>query len=88
MCDAVSDADEAIAAMDWGPGGIVEGTAEADAAATALVSAVLTLSGASAGPSDETEMQRLWRCGELRSVSPSAVPLLRSAIAEPLQGPA
>ena len=69
-----------IEAMDWGPGGIELGTQEANEATTALVSAAVELNGASAGPSTETQMQQLWRCGELRSTSPSAMPLLRLAV--------
>ena len=70
-----------IEAMDWGPGGIEIGSQEAEEAATALVSAAVELNGASAGPSTETQMQQLWRCGELRSTSPSATPLLHLAAA-------
>ena len=36
-----------IEAMDWGPGGIEQGTQEADEATTALVSAAVVLNGAS-----------------------------------------
>ena len=62
------------------PGGIELGTQEANEATTALVSAAVVLNGASAGPSTETRQQQLWRCGTLRSTSPSAVPLLKLAV--------
>ena len=68
-----------IDAMDWGPGGIELGTQEANEATTALVSAAVELNGASAGPSTETKLEQLWRCGTLCSTSPSAMPLLRLA---------
>ena len=69
-----------IDAMDWSAGTIALGTPEAEEAQTALVSAVVELEGASPGPSGETDIQRMWRCGKLRSSSPSAVPLLRLAL--------
>ena len=69
-----------IDAMDWGPGGIKIGSQEAEEARTALVSAAVVLTGASAGPSTETRQQQLWRCGTLRSTSPSAMPLLKLAV--------
>ena len=69
-----------IDAMDWGPGGIVDGTAEAESAKLALVSAAVVVYGASAGPANETKLEQLWRCGTLRSTSTSAVPLLRLAV--------
>ena len=69
-----------IEAMDWGPGGIEIGTQEAEEAVTALVSAAVVLEGAPAGPSTETKLEQLWRCGTLRSTSPSAMPLLRLAV--------
>jgi len=69
-----------IDAMDWGPGVIEIGTQEAEEATTALVSAAVVLNGASAGPSTETKLDQLWRCGTLRSTSPSAMPLLRVAV--------
>ena len=69
-----------IDAMDWGPGVIEIGTQEAEEAMTALVSAAVKVDGASAGPSTETKLDQLWRCGTLRSTSPSAVPLLRLAV--------
>ena len=69
-----------VDAMDWGPGGIEMGTQEADEATTALVSAAVVLNGASAGQSTETKLDQLWRCGTLRSTSPSAIPLLRLAV--------
>ena len=72
--------DEAIDAMDWGPGGIEQGSQEAEEAVTALVSAAVVLNGASAGPSTETKLEQLWRCGTLRSTSPSAMSLLRLAV--------
>ena len=67
--------------MDWGPGTIAVGTQEAEEAITALVSAAVKVDGASAGPSTETKLDQLWRCGTLRSTSPSAMPLLRLAVA-------
>ena len=69
-----------IDAMDWGPGTIAVGTREAEEAQTALVSAAVVLEGAPPGPPGETETERMWRCGKLRSSSPSAVPLLRLAV--------
>ena len=72
--------DEDIDAMDWGPGGIAVGSQEAEEAIAALVSAAVEVDGASAGPSTETKVEQLWRCGTLRSSSPSSVPLLRLAV--------
>ena len=69
-----------IDAMDWGPGVIEIGTQEAEDAMTALVSAAVEVDGAPAGPSTETRVEQLWRCGTLRSSSPSSVPLLRLAV--------
>ena len=69
-----------IDAMDWGPGVIEIGTEEAGEATTALVSAAVVLNGASAGPPTETKLDQLWRCGTLRSTSPSAMPLLHLAV--------
>ncbi len=69
-----------IDAMDWGPGVIEIGTQEAEEAMTALVSAAVKVDGASAGPSTETKVEQLWRCGTLRSTSPSAMPLLKLAV--------
>ena len=69
-----------IEAMGWGPGGIEIGTQEAEEAVTALVSAAVVRNGASAGPSTETKQEQPWRCGTLRSTSPSAIPLLRLAV--------
>ena len=70
-----------IEAMDWGPGTIAVGTREAEEAQAALVSAAVVLcDGAPSGPLTETETQRMWRCGKLRSSSPSAVPLLCLAV--------
>ena len=69
-----------IDAMDWSAGTIALGTREAEEAQTALVSAAVVLEGASAGPTGETDIERMWRCGKLRSSSPSAVPLLRLAV--------
>ena len=66
--------------MDWGPGGVVEGTAEAHDAKIALINAVLTQDGAGAANEGESEASRLWRCGTLRSTSPSAMPLLKLAV--------
>ena len=71
---------EEIDAMDWGPGTIEIGTQEAEEALTALVSASVKVDGASAGPSTETRLEQLWRCGTLRSTSPSSMPLLRMAL--------
>ena len=62
------------------PGGIEIGSQEAEEAVTALVSAAVVLEGASAGPSTETKLEKLWRCGTLRSTSPSAMPLLKLAV--------
>ena len=67
--------------MDWGPGGVVEGTAEAHDAKIALINAVLTQDGAGAANEGESEASRLWRCGTLRSTEPDAAPMLRRAIA-------
>ena len=69
-----------IDAMDWGPGVIEIGTQEAEEAMTALVSAAVKVDGAPAGPSTETKVEQLWRCGTLRSTSPSAMPLLKLAV--------
>ena len=69
-----------IDAMDWGPGTTEIGTQEAEEAMTALVSAAVKVDGASAGPSTETKVEQLWRCGTLRSTSPSAMPLLKLAV--------
>ena len=71
----------AVDAMDWGPGAVVEGTAEADDAKLALISAVLTQDGSGAAVEGESEASRLWRCGTLRSTEPDAAPILRRAIA-------
>ena len=77
MSDAVSTVDD----MDWGAGGVMEGTAEADDAINALISAVLTQDGSGAAKEGESEASRLWRCGTLRSTGPDAAPMLRRAIA-------
>ena len=77
MSDAVSTVDD----MDWGAGGVMEGTAEADDAINALISAVLTQDGSGAAKEGESEASRLWRCGTLRSTEPGAAPMLRRAIA-------
>ena len=69
-----------IDAMDWGPGLIEIGTQEAEDAMTALVSAAVVVDGASAGPANETRLEQLWRCGTLRSTSPSSMPLLHLAV--------
>ena len=69
-----------IDAMDWGPGLIEIGTQEAEEAMTALVSAAVKVDGAPAGPSTETKVEQLWRCGTLRSTSPSAMPLFKLAV--------
>ena len=67
MCD-----DAVIDGMDWGPGGIQEGTQEAEDAKIALISAVLTQDGEGAAEEGESEASRLWRCGTLRSTQPDA----------------
>ena len=67
--------------MDWGPGGVVEGTAEAHDAKIALINAVLTQDGAGAANEGESEASRLWRCGTLRSTELDAATMLRRAIA-------
>ena len=78
----MSEADAVIDGMDWGPGSdITEGTAEADDAKNALISAVLTQDGSGAAKEGESEASRLWRCGTLRSTEPDAAPMLRRAIA-------
>ena len=82
MSDAVSTVDD----MDWGAGGVMEGTAEADEAKIALINAVLTQDGAGAANEGESEASRLWRCGTLRSTEPDAAPMLRRAIAVPDAG--
>ena len=82
MSDAVSTVDD----MDWGAGGVMEGTAEADEAKIALINAVLTQDGAGAANEGESEASRLWRCGTLRSTEPDAAPMLRRAIAVPGAG--
>ena len=69
-----------IDGMDWSAGSIPLGTQEAEDAQTALVRAVVEVEGSPASTSGETEIQRMWRCGKLRSSSPSAVPLLRLAL--------
>ena len=66
--------------MDWGAGGVMEGTAEADEAKIALINAVLTQDGAGAANEGESEASRLWRCGTLRSTELDAAPMLRRAI--------
>ena len=76
MCD-----DAVIDGMDWGPGSVTEGTAEADDAKTALINLVLTQDGSGAAKEGESEAPRLWRCGTLRSTEPDAAPMLRRAIA-------
>ena len=70
----------AVDAMDWGPGAVVEGTAEADDAKLALISAVLKQDGAGAAQAGESETSRLWRCGTLRNTEPGAAPMLRKAM--------
>ena len=77
MSDAVSTVDD----MDWGAGGVMEGTAEADDAKIALINLVLTQDGSGAAKEGESEASRLWRCGTLRSTEPDAAPMLRRAIA-------
>ena len=77
MSDAVSPVD----GMDWGAGGVEEGTEEAADVKIALINAVLTQDGAGAANEGESEASRLWRCGTLRSTEPDAAPVLRRAIA-------
>ena len=77
MSDAVSPVD----GMDWGAGGVEEGTEEAADVKIALINAVLTQDGAGAANEGESEASRLWRCGTLRSTEPDAAPMLRRAIA-------
>ena len=77
MSGAVSTVDD----MDWGAGGVMEGTAEADDAKIALINLVLTQDGSGAAKEGESEASRLWRCGTLRSTEPDAAPMLRRAIA-------
>ena len=80
----MSEADAVIDGMGWVPGSdITEGTAEADDAKNALISAVLTQDGSGAAKEGESEASRLWRCGTLRSTEPDAAPMLRRAIAVP-----
>ena len=76
----MSEADALIDGMDWGPGSVTEGTAEADDAKNALISAVLTQDGSGAAKEGESEASRPWRCGTLRSTEPDAAPMLRRAI--------
>ena len=75
MCD-----DAVIDSMDWGPGGIEEGTQEAEDAKIALISAVLEQNGAGAAKAGESEASMHWRCGTLRSTEPDAAPMLKRAI--------
>ena len=70
----------ALEDMDWGPGAVVEGTAEADDAKLALISAVLKQDGAGAAQAGESEASCLWRCGTLRHTEPGAAPMLRKAM--------
>ena len=70
----------AVDAMDWGPGAVVDGTAEADDAKLALISAVLKQDGAGAAQAGESEASCLWRCGTLRHTEPGAAPMLRKAM--------
>ena len=79
MSDAVSNL--TVDDMDWNAGGVEEGTAEAEDAKLALISAVLTQDGSGAAKEGESEASRLWRCGTLRSTGPDAAPMLRRAIA-------
>ena len=80
MSDAVSPVD-GVDGMDWGAGGVEEGTEEAADVKIALVNAVLAQDGAGAANEGESEASRLWRCGTLRSTEPDAAPILRRAIA-------
>ena len=57
MSDAVSPVD----GMDWGAGGVEEGTEEAADVKIALINAVLTQDGAGAANEGESEASRLWR---------------------------
>ena len=77
MSDAVSPVD----GMDWGAGGVEEGTEEAADVKIALINAVLAQDGAGAANGGEPGAPRLWRCGTLRSTEPGAAPMLRRAIA-------
>ena len=52
--------------MDWGPGSVPEGTAEADDAKHALISSVLTQDGSGVAKEGEPGASQLWRCGTLR----------------------
>ena len=76
----MSGADAVVDGMDWGPGNVTEGTAEAGDAKTALISLVLTQDGSGAAKEGESEASRLWRCGTLRSTEPDAAFMLRLAI--------
>ena len=76
----MSEADALIDGMDWGPGSVTEGTAEADDAKNALISAVLTQDGSGAAKGGESEASRLWRCGKLRNTEPDAAFVLRRAM--------
>ena len=76
MSDAVSTVD----GMDWGAGGMEEGTEEAADVKIALINAVLTQDGAGAAQAGKSEASRLWRCGTLRHTEPGAAPMLRKAM--------
>ena len=81
MSGAVSPVVSPVDGMDWGAGGVEEGTEEAADVKIALINAVLTQDGAGAANEGESEASRLWRCGTLRSTEPDAAPMLRRAIA-------
>ena len=80
MSDAVSPVVSPVDGMDWGAGGVEEGTEEAADVKIALINAVLTQDGAGAANEGESEASRLWRCGTLRSTEVDAAPMLRRAI--------
>ena len=69
-----------VDAMDWNPGGVVDGTAEAEDAKLALISSILMQDGPGAAVEGESGASRLWRCGTLHSAEPGAAPMLGRAI--------
>ena len=78
MSDAVSNL--TVEDMDWNAGAVEEGTAEAEDAKLALISAVLTQDGSGAAVEGESEASLLWRCGTLRNTEPDAEFVLCRAI--------
>ena len=68
----MSETDAVIDGMDWGPGGVVEGTAEAEEVKIQIIKSVLEQNGASAAEAGELEASMHWRCGTLRSTEPDA----------------